>query len=67
MFVRLSLCLSSREMDGWGVGVFETSDTRYLKFGEGGGWLERTMARSITAGNCCYLAGINVDLRCLLI
>lgn len=64
MFVRLSLCLSSREMDGWGVGVFETSDTRYLKFGEGGGG---TMARSITTGNCCYLAGINVDLRCLLI
>lgn len=53
-------------MDGELV-FLETSDTRYLKFGEGGGWLERTMARSITAGNCCYLAGINVDLRCLLI
>lgn len=50
-------------MDGELV-FLETSDTRYLKFGEGGGG---TMARSITAGNCCYLAGINVDLRCLLI
>lgn len=59
---RACMCISLSSMDGWrgGVRVFET--IRGLKFE----WGERNDGRSITGGNC-YLAGINVDLRCLLI
>lgn len=65
-FARVCMCLflSLRErwMDGEGELVFSKRVIRGLKFG-GERW---PRARSITAGNC-YLAGINVDLWCLLI